>query len=196
MKIILREHVEHLGDRGDEVRVAAGYARNYLLPKGLAYPAGAGSAKQINDQQRTWAKNEQRDESAAQQLAARVGALELTVRRRAGDGGTLYGSVTNADVAQMLADAGIEIDRRKIQLKDPIKLLGDYELSVKLHRSVTPSFKLTVLSQAGQSMAEIQARRAELEPVAPRRAEAAPPEEAAAEERSGESVDPNEGQED
>ena len=83
MKIILREHVEHLGDRGDEVNVAAGYARNYLLPKGLAYRSGAGNAKQIEDQKRAWAVREARSENAAQALGTMIGKLELTVRRAA-----------------------------------------------------------------------------------------------------------------
>jgi large subunit ribosomal protein L9 len=171
MKIILREHVEHLGDRGDEVNVAAGYARNYLLPKGLAYTAGAGAAKQIADQQRTWAKKEAGHENAANALAAQVGALELTVRRRAGEGGTLYGSVTNGDVAEMLASAGHDIPRRKILVKEPIKSLGDFEVTVKLHRSVSATVKLSVVTEAGQTLAELEALRKELEPAPPQKSE-------------------------
>ena len=165
MKIILREHVEHLGDRGDEVNVAAGYARNYLLPKGLAYPAGAGSAKQIEDQKRAWAVRETRSEDAAKALASRIGKLELSARRRAGDGGTLYGSVTNSDIAEMMAEAGHKIERRKIQLKEAIKSLGDYEVAVKLHRSIAATLKVSVLTEAGKTLAEVEAARAELEPA-------------------------------
>jgi large subunit ribosomal protein L9 len=167
MKIILREHVEHLGDRGDKVNVAAGYARNYLLPKGLAYAASAGSAKQIADQQRTWAKRESHEEAAARELAARIGAQALTVRRRAGEGGTLYGSVTNVDVAELLAAAGYEVDRRKIQLREPIKSLGDFEIPVKLHRIVSANIKVTVVTEAGQTLAEYEALRKSLDPVPP-----------------------------
>jgi len=163
MKIILREHVEHLGERGDVVRVAAGYARNYLLPKGLAYPAGEGSARQLQDQTRAWAARESRDESAAAALGAQVSALRLEARRRAGDTGTLYGSVTNGDVAELLAKAGIEIDRRKIQLQEPIKSLGDFQVRVKLHRNVAAEVPLTVLTERGQSLADLQAYRAKLD---------------------------------
>ena len=165
MKIILREHVENLGDRGDEVNVAPGYARNFLLPKGLAYRYGAGSAKQIADQRRAWAIREERSEQGAQQLAARLAALDLSVRRRAGDRGTLYGSVTNGDIGELFADAGYKIERRKIQLKEPIKSLGTFELEIKLHRSVTANVTLVVLTEAGQTLAQVEADRAPSEPA-------------------------------
>ena len=166
MKIILREHVEHLGDRGDEVNVAPGYARNFLLPKGLAYRAGEGSAKQIEDQRRAWATREERSEKGAQAFAAQLAALELSVRRRAGDGGTLYGSVTNGDIAELLAEAGHTVERRKIQLKEPIKSLGDFDLAIKLHRNVTASVNLAVLTEGGKTLAEVVADKAALEPAA------------------------------
>jgi large subunit ribosomal protein L9 len=171
MKIILREHVEHLGDRGDEVNVAPGYARNFLLPKGLAYRSGAGSAKQISDQRRAWAVREDRSDQAAQALAAQLAALDLSVRRRAGERGTLYGSVTNGDIATLLAEAGHKIERRKIQLKDPIKSLGTFELEIKLHRSVIANVTLAVLTESGQTLDEVAADKATLEPaVQPRTA--------------------------
>lgn len=176
MKIILREHVEHLGDRGDEVNVAAGYARNFLLPKGLAYPAGAGSAKQIADQRRAWTVREERTDLAAKQLSAQLSALELTVRRRAGDRGTLYGSVTNADIAELFAEAGHTLDRRKIQLKEPIKSLGTFDLEIKLHRSVTAKVSLVVLTEAGKSLADVEAERAALEPAVVPRSQSDEPE--------------------
>jgi len=169
MKIILREHVEHLGDRGDEVNVAPGFARNFLLPKGLAYRSGAGSAKQISDQRRAWAIREERSQQGADALAAELSALDLSIRRRAGDRGTLYGSVTNSDIAELIAAAGFQIERRKIQLKEPIKTLGTFQLEIKLHRSVVATVTLVVLTEAGQSLAQIEADRAELEPaVTPR----------------------------
>ncbi len=165
MKIILREHVEYLGDRGDEVNVAAGYARNFLLPKGLAYRAGEGSAKQIEDQRRAWTTREDRSKTNAQTFAAQLASLQLTVRRRAGDGGTLYGSVTNGDIAELLARAGHTVDRRKIQLKEPIKSLGGFDLRIKLHRDVTASINLTVLTEGGKTLAEVAADKAALEPA-------------------------------
>ena len=165
MQIILREHVEHLGDRGDEVNVAPGYARNFLLPKGLAYRAGEGSAKQIEDQRRAWATREEHSEMSAKTFAAQLAALELSVRRRAGDGGTMYGSVTNGDIAELLAEAGHTVDRRKIQLKEPIKSLGGFELAIKLHRNVTASINLAVLTEGGKTLAEVVADKATLEPA-------------------------------
>lgn len=165
MKIILREHVEYLGDRGDEVNVAPGYARNFLLPKGMAYQAGEGSAKQIEDQRRAWATREERSEKGAREFAAQLAALELSVRRRAGDRGTLYGSVTNGDIAELLAKAGYDVDRRKIQLKEPIKSLGCFELAIKLHRNITASVKLAVLTEAGQTLAEVEADKLVLKPA-------------------------------
>jgi large subunit ribosomal protein L9 len=171
MKIILREHVEHLGDRGDEVNVASGYARNFLLPKGLAYRSGAGAAKQISDQRRAWTVREDRSDQAAQELAAQLAALDLSVRRRAGDRGTLYGSVTNGDVGSLLAEAGHKIERRKIQLKEPIKSLGTFELGIKLHRNVTANVTVVVLTESGQTLTQVEADKATLEPaVQPRTA--------------------------
>jgi large subunit ribosomal protein L9 len=172
MKIILREHVEHLGDRGDEVNVAAGYARNFLLPKGLAYRSGAGSAKQISDQRRAWAIREERSQKGAEALAAKLSALDLSVRRRAGDRGTLYGSVTNSDIAELIVASGFQIERRKIQLKEPIKALGTFDLVIKLHRDVTATVSLVVLTEAGQSLAQIEANRAALEPAVTPRSQA------------------------
>jgi large subunit ribosomal protein L9 len=171
MKIILREHVEQLGDRGDEVNVAPGYARNFLLPKGLAYRSGQGSAKQISDQRRAWAVREERSDQAAQELASQLAALDLSVRRRAGDRGTLYGSVTNSDIGALLAAAGHKIERRRIQLKEPIKSLGTFELGIKLHRNVSANVTVVVLTESGQTLAQVEADKATLEPaVQPRTA--------------------------
>ncbi len=166
MKIILREHVENLGDRGDEVNVAPGYARNYLLPKGLAYKAGAGAAKQIDDQRRAWADREEKSARGAQELASRLAGVDLSVRRRAGERGTLYGSVTNTDIAELFAEKGYKLERRKIQLKEPIKSLGTFEVVIKLHRNVSANVTLEVLTEAGQTLAQVEADRAVLEPAA------------------------------
>ena len=163
MKIILREYVEHLGERGDEVKVAPGYARNYLLPKGLAYPAGEGAARQLQDQTRAWAAREAKNENAAQELGKQISALSLEARRRAGDGGTLYGSVTNGDVAELLAEKGFQVGRRKIQLPEAIKSLGTFEIGVKLHRSVTATVPLVVLTERGQSLEDLEADKRALD---------------------------------
>ncbi len=146
MKVILREHVDHLGDRGQIVNVANGYARNFLLPKELAYEATPGNLKQLETQRRAWAGREGREVEVAEQLAARLAAIELRVTKKAGESGTLYGSVTNVEVAALLAVEGIEIDRRRISL-DPVKALGSHEVSVRLHPKVTGKVKLEVVPE-------------------------------------------------
>jgi len=163
MKIILREHVEHLGERGDTVKVAAGYARNYLLPKGLAYQAGAGAARQLEDQKRAWATREAKNEEAAQELGRQVSSIKLEVRRRAGDSGTLYGSVTNGDIAELLSAAGHDVARRRILVSEPIKSLGTFSIQVKLHRSVVAEVPLVVLTERGQSLEELEADKRALD---------------------------------
>ena len=149
MKIILREHVEHLGDRGTIVKVAAGYARNYLLPKGLAWPATPGNLKQIEHQRRIWDARDAKEVGDAETLARRIGEAELSLTVKAGETGTLYGSVTNGDVAELLAAKGIQIDRRQMVF-DPIKAVGSYEISVKLHRKVSAKARLEVVAEAGE----------------------------------------------
>ncbi|HKQ59688.1 MAG TPA: 50S ribosomal protein L9 [Candidatus Polarisedimenticolaceae bacterium] len=146
MKIILREHVEHLGERGQVVNVAVGYARNFLLPKALAMEATPGNLKLIEHQRKAWAAKEQHEQADAQALARSIEALQLSVERKAGDTGTLYGSVTNVDVAELLAARGVEVDRRRIQLAEPIKTLGEHEIEIKLHRTTTARVKLNVLA--------------------------------------------------
>jgi large subunit ribosomal protein L9 len=144
MKVVLREHVEHLGERGEVVRVAPGYARNYLLPKRLALEATAGNLKVVEHQQKLWTVKETKEVGEAEQLAARLAELDLKVVKKAGESGTLYGSVTNVEVAELLAAKGVEIDRRRIVLGDPIKAVGTYDITVKLHHKVTGQIKLLV----------------------------------------------------
>jgi large subunit ribosomal protein L9 len=144
VKIILREHVDHLGERGEIVNVAPGYARNFLLPKGLALMATPGNIRQIELRRKAWAITEAREVDEAEQFAARVGALSLAVTKKAGETGTLYGSVTTSEIAELLADKGIEVDRRKIVLAEPIKSVGEFEVAIKLHRKVQGKVKLKV----------------------------------------------------
>lgn len=151
MKVVLRDHVEHLGRRGEIVNVAVGYARNYLLPKQLALPATAGNMKQIEHQQRVWAAKEAKEVGEAQALADRISALSLTITKKAGESGTLYGSVTNGEIAEKLAEHGIRVERRRIVLADPIKNLGHYEVPVRIHREVTSTVALAVLGEDGAS---------------------------------------------
>jgi large subunit ribosomal protein L9 len=144
MEVILRDHVEHLGQRGEIVRVADGYARNYLLPRKLALPATDANRKWVERERKLAEVREGEERGAAEAIAARLNALELTISRKTGENDQLYGSVTNGDIAELLAAKGFEIDRRKILLPDPIKTLGENTVPVKLHRDVTAQVKVTV----------------------------------------------------
>ncbi|HLG15479.1 MAG TPA: 50S ribosomal protein L9 [Blastocatellia bacterium] len=144
MDVLLSEDVENLGHRGQVVRVRAGYGRNYLLPQGLATEATAGNKRMIEERQRILAKREQRERGAASDAAAKLDGLELRFERRAGEHGTLFGSVTAHDIGEALKAQGCTVERRRIGLREPIKELGDYEVTIKLHREVTPKIKVVV----------------------------------------------------
>jgi large subunit ribosomal protein L9 len=144
MEVILRDHVEHLGRRGEIVKVADGYARNYLLPRKLALPATDANRKWVERERKLAEVRDSEERGAAEAVAARLNALELTINRKVGENDQLYGSVTNADIAELLAQKGFEIDRRKILLPDPIKALGENTVPVKLHRDVTAQLKVVV----------------------------------------------------
>jgi large subunit ribosomal protein L9 len=152
VKIVLCEPVENLGERGDVVKVAAGYARNYLLPKRLAQLATAGNLSTLEHRRRTWAVRETRETAEAQAVAARLAAVELKVTRKAGESGTLYGSVTSSEIAALLAEQGIEVNRRKIRLESPLKAIGVYEIPIKTHRTVPASIKVEVAAEAGRRL--------------------------------------------
>ena len=144
MDVLLQEDVENLGNRGQVVRVRAGYGRNYLLPQKLAIEASAGNRRMIEEQQRVLAKREQREKQSAQGEATKLDGLELRFERRVGEHGILYGSVTALDVAEELKKRGYNIERRRIGLRDHIKEVGDYDVTIKLHRDVTPTIKIRV----------------------------------------------------
>jgi large subunit ribosomal protein L9 len=144
MDVLLKEDVENLGQRGQVVRVRAGYGRNYLLPQKLAIEASAGNRRMIEEQQRVLAKREQREKSSAQTEAGKLDGLELRFARRVGEHGILYGSVTALDVADELKKHGYDIERRRIGLRDHIKEVGDYDIKIKLHRDVSPIIKVRV----------------------------------------------------
>ena len=144
MEVILRDHVEHLGRRGEIVKVADGYARNYLLPRKLALPATDANRKWVERERKLAEARDVEERGAAEALATRLNALELQINRRVGENDQLYGSVTNADIAELLTSKGFEIDRRKILLPDPIKTLGSNTVPVKLHREVTARLKVSV----------------------------------------------------
>jgi large subunit ribosomal protein L9 len=144
MDVLLKEDVEHLGQRGQVVRVRAGYGRNYLLPQQLAIEASTGNRRMIEEQQRVLAKREHRERSSAQTEAVKLDGLELRFARRVGEHGLLYGSVTALDIAEELKKLGYEVERRRISLRDHIKAVGDYEVKIKLHRDVAPVIKVRV----------------------------------------------------
>lgn len=145
IEVILREHIEHLGRRGEIVRVADGYARNYLLPRKLALAVTDENKRQIEREREKAEAREAGELMEAQALQTRLEAVELAIARRVGENDTLYGSVTSADVAEALATRQLVIDRRKIQLVEPIKALGEHAVPVKLHRDVTATVKVRVV---------------------------------------------------
>ena len=152
MEVILREHVDHLGKRGEIVKVADGYARNYLLPRKLALPATDGNRKHVERERKIMETREAEERGRAEAIAARLLALDLAIARRVGDTEQLYGSVTAADIAELLKAKGFDIDRRKLILPDSIKTLGEHEVPLKLHREVTVALKVRVVKEgsAGQ----------------------------------------------
>ena len=147
MEVILREHVDNLGRRGDLVKVADGYARNYLLPRKMALLATAGNKKVIEREKVKFDATEAEEQKVAQAVADRLAAVEIAIARKVGETDALFGSVTNADIAESLAAKGFDLDRRKIQLHEPIKKLGDYTVPVKLHRDVVVSLKVKVVAE-------------------------------------------------
>ena len=148
-KILLREDIENLGGRGEVVKVKAGYARNFLLPKGIATLATKGNVKQIDRERESLLKKAATEKSTADAQADQMRGISLAFERKAGEGGTLFGSVTSMDIAEALQAKGYEIDRRKIVLKDTIKETGDYTVNVKLHREVTLEIPVSVTSEGG-----------------------------------------------
>ena len=147
MEVILRDHVEHLGTRGQIVKVADGYARNYLLPRKLALVASDANKKRVERERKIAEAREAEERSASEAIAARLTALELTFTRRVGETEQLYGSVTSQDIGDALKAKGFEVDRRKILLPDAIKALGEFTVPVKLHRDVTAQVKVTVAKE-------------------------------------------------
>lgn len=147
MEVILREHVDNLGRRGDVVKVAAGYARNFLLPRKLALAVNDNNRRQIERERKLAEARELEERSQAEAFAARLAQLDIAIARRVGENNTLYGSVTSGDVAQALHAKGFDIDKRKITLVDPLKAIGEYTLPVRVHRDVTADIKVRVVAE-------------------------------------------------
>jgi len=147
MEVILREDVDKLGGRGEVVKVAAGYARNFLLPKRLAVAATGANKKIVEHEKNAWLKREAKAQGESEELAKLVGAESVTILQKAGENDQLFGSVTSKDLADALEKKGFSIDRRKIQLDEPIKSLGEFNIPVKLHRAVTVNLHVRVVRE-------------------------------------------------
>jgi large subunit ribosomal protein L9 len=147
MELILRDDVEKLGRRGDVVKVKDGYARNFLLPRGLGMPVNAANKAMIEKERKAHEARLAKEKAEFEALAARIGGLRFVAPRKVGENDVLYGSVTAGDVAEFLKSKGIEIDKRKVHLDEPIKHLGEHEVKVRLHPEVTASVRLLVTKE-------------------------------------------------
>ncbi len=149
MEVILREDVASLGMIGDIVNVRPGYARNYLLPQGLAVPADRRNVEKLEHERRLIEVKKQRERGTHETLAAALGALKLEIEARAGRGGKLFGSVTNLDVHKLLVEKGFDIDRRRIEMPETIKEIGQFTVCVRVGQDISANIKLTVLAIGG-----------------------------------------------
>jgi large subunit ribosomal protein L9 len=163
MEVILKEDVVNLGNRGDVVKVADGYGRNFLLPRKLAMQATDANKAVIDQMKNAAARRSATEKAQAELLVAKLEPIVLSFTRKSGDAGHLFGSVTSADIAADLESKGFEVDRRKIQLAEPLKSVGDFSVSIKLHREVTAQVKVKVLAEATEGEA---AEAETAEPVA------------------------------
>lgn len=148
MEIILQQDIDKLGNRGQVVSVKDGYARNYLLPQKLAVAASPANMKRLEKMRAAFAKQEATEREGAQQQAAQLASVTLAISRKAGENDQLFGSVTAGDIADALKAQGFEIDKRKVQLADTIKMVGEYPVTLKLYRDVTATVKLVVSREA------------------------------------------------
>jgi large subunit ribosomal protein L9 len=153
MEVILKEDVETLGHRGDVVKVAEGYGRNFLLPRKLAIEASKQNKAVIDQIKAAAVRKSAREKTGAEALAGQLNDVQLTFTRKVGEKEHLFGSVTSGDIATALEDKGFTIDRRKVHLDDPLKSLGEFHVPVKLHRDVTAHVKVTVGREGGEAEA-------------------------------------------
>jgi large subunit ribosomal protein L9 len=147
MEVILKDHVENLGRRGDIVKVAEGYARNYLLPRKLALVVNEGSKRQVERERKNAEARELEEKTQAEAYAKRLAEADISIARKVGENDAMYGSVTSADVAHALAAKGFEIDKRKITMPDPFKSIGEFKVPVKVHRDVTAEVTVKVVKE-------------------------------------------------
>ena len=168
MEVILKEDVLHLGHRGEVVKVADGYGRNYLLPRKLAMQATAENKAVIEQMKTSAARRSATEKTQAEELVTKLEPVALSFTRKSGEAGHLFGSVTSADIAAGLTTAGFEVDRRKIVLDEPLKSIGDFTVAIKLHREVTAHVKVKVVAEAmdevsAEAVAESAAEEAKAE---------------------------------
>jgi large subunit ribosomal protein L9 len=147
MEVILRDHVDNLGRRGEVVKVADGYARNYLLPRKIALKVTEANKRQIERERKIFDAREAEERQQAEALAERLSQVEIEIARRVGENNTLYGSVTSADIAQALEAKGFQVDKRKITLAEPLKALGEVHVPLKIHREVSADLKVKVVPE-------------------------------------------------
>jgi len=145
MKVILNDHIEHLGERGDSVVVKPGYANNYLIPKGLAYHDSPGNRRRFGQEQKRWEEMDVKRRGAAEKLAADLEGTKLAFERRAGENNVLFGSVNVADISRELAVRGFEIDRKRVGLEHAIKELGSFDVVVHIHRDINVTVPVRVV---------------------------------------------------
>jgi len=150
MEVILREHVDNLGRRGEVVKVADGYARNYLLPRKLALLVTDGNKQQIERERGKFEAREQEEKKVAEAMAARLSGVEIQIARKVGETEVLFGSVTSTDIASAMAAKGFEIDRRRLTLREPIKKLGEYDIPLRLHPDLTIPIKVKVVAEGAE----------------------------------------------
>lgn len=150
MEVILKEDVQKLGARGDVVKVTDGYGRNYLLPRKLAIEATAGNKAVIEQMKAASVRRSAKEKSQAEELAKQFDGVSVSFQRRTGEHDQLFGSVTSSDIADALAKKGLEVDRRKIQLHEPLKTLGEFTVPIKLHKDVTAHFKVVIEKEAAE----------------------------------------------
>jgi large subunit ribosomal protein L9 len=148
MEVILKEDVNKLGSRGDVVKVAEGYGRNYLLPRKLAIQANAGNKAVVEQMKAASVRKSAKEKTQAEELAKQFDGLSVSFQKRAGEHDQLFGSVTSSDIAEAVAKKGITLDRRQIQLHDPLKTLGEFTVPVKLHKEVTTHLKVVIEKEA------------------------------------------------
>lgn len=151
MEVILKEDVPKLGHRGDVIKVAEGYGRNYLLPRKLAIEATHANKAVVEQMKQASVRRSAVEQADAEALAKQLDAVRLTFRRKAGEKDHLFGSVTSSDIAEGLEQKGFNIDRRKIQLGEPLKNLGEFEVAIRLHRDVTSHVKVAVEKEADEA---------------------------------------------